>query len=234
MHLEKCHGQNKSRDTTERSPRITYNRAFATTELDDSIFLTCFFAMDTPTHEPVMTPNVLHTPLATHRLAHKVAIITGGGGKIGIETAGRFLREGANVVLVDISRDALESAVFILREALFTGEIQESRIMPIVADVASESDVASLVKETIKQFHRLDIAFLNAGISYPATSLLETSEEDYERVMRVNVKSGKLSPGTAGYGGTSAAPCLPRPLQGRQNAYPVLQRSWASSTPPPP
>ncbi|KAF1953917.1 NAD(P)-binding protein [Byssothecium circinans] len=158
--------------------------------------------MDTPGS----TLGFLSTPLATHRLQGKVAIITGGGGKIGIETAGRFLREAANVVLVDISPLALDAAVEILKGALVTGEVVTSRIHCIVADVATEAGVKHYVQSTVRIFNRLDVAFLNAGVGMPETSILETTEEDFDSVMRINVKSGlQGSPGLSVYSGSKFA-----------------------------
>lgn len=134
----------------------------------------------------------LKRPLPVNRLDGKVAIITGGAGKIGVETAGRMLCEGANVALVDISVEALDAALLILKQALSTGQSIASRILTIVADVTKEDEVEAATRRTVQTFGRLDIAFLNAGISYPATSLFDTKEEDYEKVMTVNVKSAFL------------------------------------------
>lgn len=141
---------------------------------------------------PGSTLGLLSQPLATHRLQSKVAIITGAGGNIGIETAGRFLREGANVVLVDISPIALDMAVEVLKGALVTGETASARIYCVVTDAATEDGVKQYINSTLRVFHRLDIAFLNAGITQKYTSLTETTEEAYEEIMRVNFKSAFL------------------------------------------
>jgi NAD(P)-dependent dehydrogenase (short-subunit alcohol dehydrogenase family) len=135
----------------------------------------------------------LSTPLATHRLHGKVAIITGGAGKIGVEVAGRFLREAANVVLVDTDPFALDAAVEILKGALVTGEVVNGRIHCVLADAATVEGVKHYVQSCLKIFHRLDIAFLNVGIRHPAKSLFQTTEEEYDDIMRVNTKSGKCS-----------------------------------------
>lgn len=150
--------------------------------------------------EPLNTPRLqrnptgyFRVPMATHRQAGNVALITGGGGKIGVETAARLLREGANVTLLDLSFEALEQAVNQLKEALYTGEIASSRILTVVGDAANEQDVIKAVDRTLKMFKKLDIAFLNAGVSYQATPLLDTEEAEYDRVMGINVKSGMCS-----------------------------------------
>ena len=149
--------------------------------------------------EPLNTPKLqrnptgyFRVPLATHRLAGKVAFITGGGGKIGVETAARLIREGANVTLFDISFEALEEALVTLKDTIYTGEIATSRILTVVGDASKEEDVIMAVERTLKMFKKLDIGFLNAGVNYHPTPLLETSEEEYDRVMGVNVKSGKF------------------------------------------
>lgn len=139
---------------------------------------------ETPTQVNVPTGHPL-------RLKDKVVIITGAGGAIGLETSARLLQDGARLSLVDISLEALQSAVTELSKSI-EGNF-EDRIISFVADVTSESDTEAFVSGTVKQFGRLDGAFLNAGISYSATSIFETTAEDYERVMRVNVKSGKQS-----------------------------------------
>ncbi|KAF2729166.1 NAD(P)-binding protein [Polyplosphaeria fusca] len=147
-----------------------------------------------------ITTKEVERPLSAFRLQGKVALITGGGGRIGRETASRFLREGAQVGLVDIDAEALRAAeIFLVSESQAQAQAQsqsetvaQDRILTIVGDVTSERDVEDATNSTKRKFGRLDIVFLNAGVSYTATSLFDTKEEDYERVMRLNVKSAFL------------------------------------------
>lgn len=137
-------------------------------------------------------PQLATAPLQAQRLLNKVVLVTGAGGAIGLETSARLLLEGANLALVDINPDALESAIEKLK-SFISGEPVESRILTLTADVASESDVEGFTKKTVEKFGRLDCAFLNAGISYTSTSIFDTTEESYDRLMRVNVKSGNYT-----------------------------------------
>ncbi|KAH8894590.1 putative short-chain dehydrogenase [Thozetella sp. PMI_491] len=130
-------------------------------------------------------------PLPAQRLLGKAVLITGAGGAIGLETAGRLLQEGANLSLVDISAEALEAAVTKLSPFL-AGQAVDTRIVTHRADVTAESEVEAYTKKTVEKYGRLDCVFLNAGISYNSTSIFDTTEESYERVMRVNVKSAFL------------------------------------------
>ncbi|KAF2134297.1 NAD(P)-binding protein [Dothidotthia symphoricarpi CBS 119687] len=145
-----------------------------------------------PGLERAPTSMNLARPLPIHRLEGKVALIIGGGGKIGIETAGRLLVEGANVALVDIDQASLEGAVPVLKAAIPTGVPLESRLLTIAADATIEADVEACVKKTIQRFGKLDCALLNAGERDASKSLFDTTEEDYERIMSTNVKSAFL------------------------------------------
>jgi NAD(P)-dependent dehydrogenase (short-subunit alcohol dehydrogenase family) len=127
--------------------------------------------------------------LPSQRLMGKLVLITGAGGAIGLETAGRLLQEGANISLVDINFEALESAKSKLSAHVETGTV-DSRILTIKADVTLENEVEAYTQQTVSKFNRLDCAFLNAGISYASTSIFDTTEESYDKVMKVNVKSG--------------------------------------------
>ena len=129
-------------------------------------------------------------PLPVFRLSGKVALITSGGTKIGQETARRLLREGANICLVDRSATQLQAAVDVAKETLSTGQSVQSRILTIVADATVDAEVEAFVRRTVTAFGRLDCAFLNAGMEFPARSVFEAVEEDYTSVTRHNIKSG--------------------------------------------
>lgn len=131
------------------------------------------------------------TSLPTQRLAGKVVLITGAGGSIGLATASRMLQEGASLGLVDISPQGLDNARSELQPFISPDSL-ESRVLTIIADVTSEEDVERFTKATVDKFGRLDCAFLNAGISYSATSIFDTTEQSYDNIMKVNVKSGSL------------------------------------------
>ncbi|AXF56030.1 SDR family NAD(P)-dependent oxidoreductase [Salicibibacter kimchii] len=114
------------------------------------------------------------------RLSGKVAVITGGSGVIGKVTAERFLKEGAKVVLVDLSEESLHKA----KEELDSfGEL-----LTIQADVSKESDVESYVNKVVERFGKIDVFFNNAGIEGEVAPIPEQNMENFDKVMSVNVR----------------------------------------------
>jgi NAD(P)-dependent dehydrogenase (short-subunit alcohol dehydrogenase family) len=109
------------------------------------------------------------------RLKDKVAIVTGAAGGIGQAVAERFAREGARVVIADID-DARGAATARAVGALY-----------VHADTGSKKDAEALVAAAVGAHGRLDILVNNAGIVH-ACDFLEVSEEDFDRVLRVNLK----------------------------------------------
>lgn len=141
--------------------------------------------MSLPPQEPI--PN---------RLKGVVAIITGAAGNIGLEAARRYMLEGANVVLVDIDTSKLaqskDGLIRTIEEAPAGTVPNQDAIHTVQADVTAEDDVRRYVDETVHRFGRLDVALLCAGISYSSTSILETDVSQYDKVMQVNCRSGKI------------------------------------------
>lgn len=113
-------------------------------------------------------------------LRGKVALVTGGASGIGKATAILFGREGAAVVLVDIREEGRETAAEITRAG--------GRASFIRGDVTRRADCEAAVHAAVTDFGRLDVLFNNAGIIRRA-SVLDTSEEEWDRAMAVNVKS---------------------------------------------
>jgi NAD(P)-dependent dehydrogenase (short-subunit alcohol dehydrogenase family) len=115
------------------------------------------------------------------QLTGKVALITGGASGIGRATALLFALEGAELVLADVNADAGQRVVDQITNsggrAFFEG-----------IDVSQATDCQRLVERVIREFGRIDILFNNAGIIRRAT-VLELSEDDWDRVMAANVKS---------------------------------------------
>ncbi len=120
------------------------------------------------------------------RLANKVAIITGSAGGMGRVAAELFAQEGASVVVTDLNAQAGEEAVQSIRQAGGTAIF-------IQANVAKEAEVKTLVQGAIDAFGRVDILYNNAGIMPTEdTSVIETSEETWDKVLDVNIKSAFL------------------------------------------
>ena len=115
------------------------------------------------------------------RVSGKVALITGGASGIGRATALLFAHEGAAIALADVNADAGRRVADEITQ--FGG-----RVFFDTVDVTRAADCQRLVERAIREFGRIDILFNNAGITRRAT-VLDLSEEDWDRVMAVNVKS---------------------------------------------
>ncbi|CAI0424012.1 unnamed protein product, partial [Linum tenue] len=121
-----------------------------------------------------------------YRLEGKIAIVTGGARGIGEATVRLFARHGAKVVIADVE-DKLGSA---LAESL------SASVSYVHCDVSSEADVEDLVTSTVSRYGRVDVMFNNAGVLGSQTksrkSILELDADEFERVMRVNVRGAAL------------------------------------------
>ena len=127
-----------------------------------------------------------HVPEGSLRLEGKVAIVTGAGSSgpgigNGRATATLFAREGAKVLLADVTEErAAETQEMIQAEGGVASTVQ--------ADVTDAADCERMVKACIERYGRLDILDNNVGISRRGT-VVEVSEEDWDHIMAVNVKS---------------------------------------------
>lgn len=115
-------------------------------------------------------------------LAGRVALVTGAASGIGRATALLFAREGAAVALVDRDRERGDAAARAIRED------KGGRAVFIAADVSIAADCERSVARAVADLGGLDILVHAAGIIRRAT-IVETSEEEWDRIMAVNVKS---------------------------------------------
>lgn len=114
-------------------------------------------------------------------LEGKVALVTGGGSGIGRAAALLFAGEGAKVVIADVNTEGGEETLQMARaaggEACF-----------VTADVSKGDEVEAMVRATIETYGRLDCAFNNAGIEQGWVPLADCSEDEWDRVIDVNLK----------------------------------------------
>jgi NAD(P)-dependent dehydrogenase (short-subunit alcohol dehydrogenase family) len=114
------------------------------------------------------------------RLARKHCIVTGGGAGIGEAIAVRLAREGAQVAVGDIDGDAAERVAQCLRN-------EGASAFAAQVDVAQTGEVAAFVDQAAERFGALTTLVNNAGLAIPG-SVEDITEEDWDRVMAVNLK----------------------------------------------
>lgn len=117
----------------------------------------------------------------TYNFSGQVALVTGASSGLGLATAKAFAEAGAKVVL---SSDNAEKLAMATAELAAAGH----NVRGIVCDVADETQVASLVEQTVVAYGRLDIAFNNAGIQGPHEPFTATSSAAYDAVSGVNLR----------------------------------------------
>ena len=117
------------------------------------------------------------------RLKDKTAIVTGAGSGFGKGIAMRFAKEGARVGVIDINAEAAREVASQIGNSAFAME----------ADVSIDRDVSRMVQEALDRWGQLDILVNNAGTTHRNQPMTEVTEEEYERIFAVNVKSVYLS-----------------------------------------
>ena len=109
------------------------------------------------------------------RYENKIAVVTGAGNGIGAGMVKRLLEEGARVAALDIDVAAMEQQFG-----------SDERVFILSCDVSNKANVDDVIAKVVEHFGRIDVLFSNAGI-IGRTSLLETSEKDWRRVIDINL-----------------------------------------------
>ncbi len=112
------------------------------------------------------------------RLKDKVALITGAGSGIGLQTARLFAKEGASVVCVDVNEQAAKDASASVKNSI-----------AVKADVSKAADCERMVAEAEKKFGKLNVMFNNAGIMHSKDDdAMSTPEEIWDLTLDINAK----------------------------------------------
>jgi NAD(P)-dependent dehydrogenase (short-subunit alcohol dehydrogenase family) len=111
----------------------------------------------------------------------KVALVTGAGGGIGLATAQAFAKAGASVIVADRDEQLIGKAAEGLRAV-------GHNVIGVSCDVTDTAQVEAMVERALSTYGRLDAAFNNAGVNSEAAAVLETSDDEFNRVMNVNLR----------------------------------------------
>ena len=117
----------------------------------------------------------------TYDFSGQVALVTGAGAGMGLDTARAFAASGAAVVLADVNEQALRTATDELTAA-------GHRRSASPATSPTRTQVAALVDRTVAEFGRLDMAFNNAGIMLPLADAADEPAEAFDRVTAINLR----------------------------------------------
>ena len=112
---------------------------------------------------------------------NKVALVTGAASGLGLAAARAFAESGASVVLADWHEESAQSAA---KELANKGH----KTLAVRCDVSDDAQVEAMVKQTVTTFGRLDAAYNNAGVQNVLAETADTTREDYDRVMGINLR----------------------------------------------
>ena len=113
--------------------------------------------------------------------AGKVAFVTGAAGGIGRATALAFAREGASVVVADVSEQGNQETARMIEES-------GGRTLAVRCDVTRSQDVKAALEKTIETFGRLDAAFNNAGVEQAKKAMAEITEQEWDRIIGIDLR----------------------------------------------
>jgi NAD(P)-dependent dehydrogenase (short-subunit alcohol dehydrogenase family) len=117
----------------------------------------------------------------TYDFKGQVALVTGAASGMGLATARAFAEAGAAVVLADFREEAVKAAA---KELTAAGH----KALAVRCDVSDDAQVAAMVDRAIAEFGRLDAAFNNAGVMAKISPTAESTREDWDRVIGINLR----------------------------------------------
>ena len=117
----------------------------------------------------------------TSGFAGKVAFVTGGANGIGRAAALAFARQGASVVVADVSETPNQETARMIQDL-------GGRALAVACDVSRNADVQRALNATVERFGRLDFAFNNAGIEYTIKPAADVTEEEWNRIIDIDLR----------------------------------------------
>jgi NAD(P)-dependent dehydrogenase (short-subunit alcohol dehydrogenase family) len=120
------------------------------------------------------------------RFDGKVTFVTGATSGIGRATALAFGRDGASVVVADVATDGNQQTARMIEQA-------GGQSLAVACDVTRADDIKAALDAAVERFGRLDIAFNNAGIEQPIKPAAEISDDEWDRLVAVNLRGAFLS-----------------------------------------
>lgn len=111
-----------------------------------------------------------------NKFNNKLAIVTGGNSGIGYATAKELIANGAKVIITGRRKDAIEKAA------------DELGVIPFVADQGKLEDIENFKTEVENQYGKVDILFINAGITGTLNSIENMDSENFDQVMNINFR----------------------------------------------
>ena len=111
----------------------------------------------------------------------KVALVTGAASGMGLATVKAFADAGASVVLADFKEEAIKQTA---KELVAAGH----KAIAVRCDVSDEAQVAAMVDRAVSEFGALDAAFNNAGVMAHIAPTADSTREDWERVIGINLR----------------------------------------------